>query len=345
VKREFIGRCASAIWLLVAIATNSAAGETSSQPYWAWAFNGPATAQTQKSSAPIESLPLNDPTQHSLPGSSKSFTATEVANLSRYQPVDWFPEDHPMPVPEVVAHGKEAEGIYPCAVCHRLNGNGRPENAALTGLSYEYFMQQLMDFRNDLRQTSDPRKTNTAKMAAFVKALSIEELKASAVYYTAISAKPWIKVVETETVPKTFNRNDTWIVVRGADAGVEPLGRRIIETPANDEADLWKDPRSGFIAYVPRGSVKKGEALVKRGVTNANNKITPCTVCHGDDLRGLGPVPRLAGRSASYTARQLYDMQKGNRAGPWSVLMAPVLSELDAEDLLTASAYLASLDP
>ncbi len=336
---------ATFICLLVAIGNSSAFAGASAQPYWAWAFNGPATGLPQKPPPPVEALPLSDPAKHTLPGSQMSFTAAEVANVNRYWPVDWFPEDHPMPVPDVVAHGKESEGIFPCAVCHRLNGNGRPENSAVTGLSYEYFMQQLMDFRNDLRQTSDPRKTNTAKMASFVKALSIEELKAAAAYYTAISAKLWIKVVETETVPKTFNRNDTWIVVKGADAGVEPLGRRIIETPVSDEADLWKDPRSGFIAYVPRGSVKKGESLVKSGITNGKSKITPCTVCHGDDLRGLGPVPRLAGLSASYVARQLYDMQNGNRAGPWSVLMAPVLSELDEEDLLTASAYLASLAP
>ena len=37
--------------------------------------------------------------------------------------------------------------------------------------------------------------------------------------------------------------------------------------------------------------------------------------CHGLDLRGLGPIPRLAGRSPSYIARQLYDIQHGNRAG------------------------------
>ena len=81
------------------------------------------------------------------------------------------------------------------------------------------------------------------------------------------------------------------------------------------------------------------------GLTAAGEKTTACTVCHGNDLRGLGPVPPLAGRSPSYVARQLYDMQHGNRNGLWTPLMAGPLARLGPEDLLTAAAYLASLDP
>ena len=36
-----------------------------------------------------------------------------------------------------------------------------------------------------------------------------------------------------------------------------------------------------------------------------------CAVCHGADLKGLGPVPGIAGRSPSYLVRQMYDMQAG----------------------------------
>ena len=56
-------------------------------------------------------------------------------------------------------------------------------------------------------------------------------------------------------------------------------------------------------------------------------------------------MPRLAGRSPSYIARQLYDMQHGNRAGAWTPLMVPVVANLGSEDLLTAAAYVASLQP
>jgi cytochrome c553 len=133
-----------------------------------------------------------------------------------------------------------------------------------------------------------------------------------------------------------------FLMLEGAEAGTEPLGQRIIETPVNAEhTEYLRDPHSSFLAYVPPGSVKKGEILV----TTGGGTVTACTVCHGPDLGGLGPVPRLAGRSPSYLARQLYDMQHGSRVGAWSPLMAPVVSKLDADDLLNAAAYLASLQP
>jgi cytochrome c553 len=96
---------------------------------------------------------------------------------------------------------------------------------------------------------------------------------------------------------------------------------------------------------VPPGALKKGEALIMNGITADGGKVTACTVCHGGDLRGLGPVPTLAGRSPSYLARQLYDMQRGNRSGVWTPLMASVVAHLGPDDILTAAAYLASVKP
>jgi cytochrome c553 len=89
------------------------------------------------------------------------------------------------------------------------------------------------------------------------------------------------------------------------------------------------------------GSVKRGEALVTTGA----GKTTPCGVCHGADLKGMGPVPGLAGRSPSYLVRQMNDMQQGNRIGIWSELMKPVVSKLNDEDMIAIAAYLASLKP
>jgi cytochrome c553 len=74
-------------------------------------------------------------------------------------------------------------------------------------------------------------------------------------------------------------------------------------------------------------------------------KTTQCGRCHGADLRGLGPVPGLAGRSPSYMMRQLCDMQVGNRRGPWAELMKPVVAGLSNDDMLAIVAYTASLAP
>jgi cytochrome c553 len=89
------------------------------------------------------------------------------------------------------------------------------------------------------------------------------------------------------------------------------------------------------------GSLKKGEALV----TSGSGRTTACAVCHGADLKGLGPVPGIAGRSPSYTVRQLYDMQQGTRTGVWAELMKPVVAKLSNDDMLAIAAYTASRMP
>jgi cytochrome c553 len=337
-------------WLAAALAFGAMAGAATAvqaadvPPPWAYGLTTPASPGTPPAE-PNPQLVLDNVTLHTLPGSKLSFTRAQIAN--RYGPADWFPEDHPT-MPEIVARGKEfaQPQVYACSLCHYPNGKGRSENANITGLTYEYFMQQMMDFRNGARKTSDPRKANTGLMARFAKMMTDDEIIAAAKYFTAMPATPWITVVETATVPKTSPQNLMFLRLEGEGAGVEPIGERIIETPEKThDTEFLRNPRSGFIAYVPPGSVKKGEALVINGVTAAGDKITACTVCHGGDLRGLGPVPTLAGRSPSYIARQLYDMQHGNRNGAWTPLMAAVLAHLGPDDMLMAAAYLASMKP
>jgi cytochrome c553 len=68
-------------------------------------------------------------------------------------------------------------------------------------------------------------------------------------------------------------------------------------------------------------------------------------LCHGPDLKGLGPLPSIAGRSPSYIVRQLYDFQNGTRTGEWSPLMAQVVANLSEEDLVSIAAYLATRNP
>ena len=52
----------------------------------------------------------------------------------------------------------------------------------------------------------------------------------------------------------------------GANIVVRRNPERIIEVPVNTErTEVLRDGKSGFISYVPIGSVKKGEALVNGG--------------------------------------------------------------------------------
>jgi cytochrome c553 len=300
-------------------------------PAWAYAIPpAPPAGAPAAAAAPDESL-------KSLPGSSLKFTPAQIRD--GFGPADWFPGDHPA-MPEVVARGRRAD-VRACSLCHYPNGKGRPENAGVAGLPVAYFIQQLHDYRTDVRKGAEPRKANTNTMITIAKGMTEEEIKAAAEYFGSMKWTRWIRVVETTPVPQTPIQGGMYLRLEGEQT--EPIGMRIIETPENTEhTELLRDPRSGFIAYVPMGSVKKGEALVNTG---GAGKTVACGVCHGPDLKGLGPVPGLAGRSPSYMARQLYDMQQGARKGLWADLMKPVVTKLNEEDLVNITAYLASLAP
>jgi cytochrome c553 len=238
-----------------------------------------------------------------------------------------------------VSHGKRPD-VRACGLCHYPNGKGRPENAGVAGLPNTYFIQQMLDFKYGDRKSAEPRKANTNVMIAIAKGMTDDEIKQAAEYYGSMKWTPWIKVVETKMVPKTRIAGGMFLTEEGGEK--EPLGARIIETPENTEGtELLRDARSGFFAYVPVGSIKKGEALVTTGA----GKTTACAVCHGADLKGMGPVPGLAGRSPSYMVRQMFDMQQGARKGLWTELMKPVVSKLSEDDMLAIAAYTASRTP
>ena len=50
-------------------------------------------------------------------------------------------------------------------------------------------------------------------------------------------------------------------------AGDEPIGKRIIELPQDPAGAESRDPHSGFIAYVPKGSIAKGKEFVTTAAT------------------------------------------------------------------------------
>jgi cytochrome c553 len=288
----------------------------------------------QPAGAPATPKPPDATLKH-VPGSAAEFTAAQIGD--RFNPADWFPGDHPA-MPDVVAHGRKPE-IWACSLCHYPNGKGRPENAGVAGLPVSYFIEQMKEFREGSRSSADLRKKNTNIMIAIAKAMTDDEIKASAEYFGAMKWTPWIQVIETGKVPKTHTSVGMFLPLEGNEK--EPIGKRIIEVPVDVEAtEALRNPRSGFIAYAPDGSIEKGERLAA-----GNGKNAACAVCHGGDLKGLGPVPGIAGRSPSYLVRQMYDMQQGTRKGAWTELMKPVVGGLSEEDMLNIAAYASSRTP
>jgi len=313
-------------------------------PSWAYGVTMPPPPPGAAPAAPAPAAgggraagaaPAADATLHSLPGATQQFTRAQIAN--QYGPADWYPGDHPQ-MPEIVAKGKQTQNVAACSLCHMPNGKGRPENAPVAGFPVEYFVKTMMDFKNDARKSSDPRKANTNRMISFAKAMTDEEILQAATYFNAMPWTQWIRVVEVSTVPKTRIQGGMFLRLEGNET--EPLGNRIIEAPEDTErTEVLRDPRSGFVAYAPMGSVKRGQALA---TTGGNGKTIACATCHGANLQGMGPVPGIGGRSPSYLVRQMHDMQTGARKGSWSELMKPVVEKLTAEDFVSIAAYVAS---
>jgi cytochrome c553 len=242
-------------------------------------------------------------------------------------------------MPEVLARGRKPD-LFACGYCHYPNGQGRPENSSLAGLSAGYIAQQIADYKNGLRKSSEPAMTPPALMLAQAKSVTEAEVKISAEYFASLKYKPWIKVVETDSVPKTHVAGFMLVPLEGA--GTEPIGQRIIEVAEDLARSSLRDPRSGFIAYVPVGSIKRGASLV---TTGGGGKTIQCGICHGQDLKGVGDVPPLAGRSPTYTVRQLHDFQSGARAGLLSPQMKEAVAKLTVDDMVSIAAYTASLNP
>jgi cytochrome c553 len=318
-KVAAVSLVSACVALLIATAASA-----ESPPRWAYPENNPNYKP-----------PVDDGNLVRVPDSTAGYTWTQLRD--RFIAPIWHPADHP-PLPDIVANGRKPD-VFACGFCHRADGPGGPENADLAGLPKSYIIRQMADYKSGVRGTSVPGRLPPSLMIGLSKAITDAEVETAVAYFSALQPRKRIKVVESDTAPKSYIAGLLW-AVEGSER--EPLGQRILEIPDDLQVFESRDPRSTFTAYVPVGSLARGEALVTKG---GPGKTVACAPCHGPDLKGLGPLPSIAGRSPSYMFRQLYDFSHGARTGEWSPLMAQVVSNLDQEDMLAMVAYLASLDP
>ena len=291
--------------------------------------------------------PKDDGTVFHVPNSTIGMTLTQARNASDVP--DWHPDEHPA-MPDVVRKGRTAEGVRACGYCHYPNGLGRPENASIAGLPIPYFIQQVNDFKNGVRKTSEPSMRPPQLMIQTAKAATDADVRTAAEYFASLKLKPWIKVVESKTAPKTEILGGMLVPLE--DKSTEPIGNRVVEVPVDAHlTEGLRDSQSPFVAYVPVGSIARGEALVTTGGARiAGGKVLPgktaaCGTCHGPDLTGYADIPPIAGRSPSYMVRQMLDMQKGNRNGPGAKWMKPVVANLTLDDMVAIVAYVSSRSP
>jgi cytochrome c553 len=259
-----------------------------------------------------------------VPGSAKEYEAAKIAGNAN--PPDWFPDEHPA-APRPVTGGTGVR--FACGSCHLMSGQGHPEAADIAGMPAAYLVRQMAYYKTGTRKDDE-------RMGPIAKIVPEEDVRQAAAYFASLKPGPWVKIIETATPPKTFIATAGRHRQLDPNGGTEPIGHRILEIPVDPFRTELRDPHSGFIAYVPPGSITRGEALAKSG---------QCTLCHGDALKGKAEVPRLAGLQPLYVARQLFDMRYGSRAGEAVAPMKPVVANLSDDDIIALSSYLGSLPP
>jgi cytochrome c553 len=257
-------------------------------------------------------------------GSAKEYEASKIAGNAN--PPDWFPDEHG-PAPRAVQGG--AGVTMACGSCHLMSGQGHSESADLAGMPAEYLIRQMAYYKAGSRK-------DDARMGPIARAASEEDVREAAEYFAAQKPRTFVKVIETATPPKTFIATAGRHRQLHPEGGSESIGRRILQVPMDPMATEIRDPHSGYLAYVPPGSIRKGDALVKKGA---------CALCHGEGLKGLGEVPRIAGLQPLYIARQLFDIQYGSSNGKAVALMKGPVAHLSEDDVIAISAYLGSLAP
>jgi cytochrome c553 len=317
--------------LLMAAASSTGNTEEPGFEVPAWAFPG-------YTNPPPPNAKLDDVAKLHVPESRVAFTLAQLGDF--FAAPDWFPEGHP-PMPDIVARGRRPDALA-CAYCHLPDGTGRPENAALAGLSADYIRAQVADMRNHLRGRAWTGPDRPMSLMQQVAENATEaEIAVAAAYFSRLPMRRKVEIVETARVPRTEEVRFIYFAIDGA--GDELLGARLIEVPVDSGRHEVRDPNVTYRAYVPVGSLARGKALAT--TTGASDATIACVTCHGPDLRGSGPYPPLAGRSPSYLLRQLLSFRAGTRAAPAAAAMQPVVAKLSVEEMIAVAAYAGSLDP
>jgi cytochrome c553 len=287
--------------------------------------------------APQEAYPdwaFPGPLNKSVPGSRAEYS--DVQMFDRTSSVDWFPQGHPQMPPAV--QGRLP--LYACGFCHLPEGAGRPENAALAGMPYDYLKRQIADMQAGLRKAPDPKFGPAGNMILTItnKQLTATDTDDAAKYYSGLKYSKHTKIVETKNAPPLYT--NSFVYVFAATGKRLPLGNRIIEGPDDFERFEMRDANVSFTAYVPLGAVARGKVLAAGSPSRAG-----CETCHGPGLKGSAVAPPIAGRPLTPTFRQLYAFKSGTRNGSGAASMKPIVSALLQAEMIDLAAYVGSLDP
>src|SRR5262249_31665457 len=94
------------------------------------------------------------------------------------------------------AVGNKEKRVRACGSSHLPTGTGHDESAYVAGLPATYFTRQMADWKSGDRKFS-------ATMVTMAKVVTDAEIKDAADYFASLKPRPWIRMVEADTVPKS----------------------------------------------------------------------------------------------------------------------------------------------
>jgi cytochrome c553 len=120
------------------------------------------------------------------------------------------------------------------------------------------------------------------------------------------------------------------------------LGPAMQTALATDFQGLNPKPLGG----APKDSVPQGKKIYEEGIPATN--IAPCASCHGEDGKGNGQFPRLAGQLDDYIVNKLINWNKERGQNPNapdpSAIMEPIAHGLTQTQIKAIAAYVSYLE-
>lgn len=128
----------------------------------------------------------------------------------------------------------------------------------------------------------------------------------------------------------------------------EPVMRRVAQalSPAMVTAlsAKFKELNPKPLDVAPKDQIAAGKKIYDEGVPSQS--VPGCTSCHGQDAKGVGPFPRLAGQLHDYFIKTMVSWKKRGQdtSGPdTSAMMQPIARGLTEAQIAAVAAYVSQL--
>jgi cytochrome c553 len=107
----------------------------------------------------------------------------------------------------------------------------------------------------------------------------------------------------------------------------------------------FKDLNPEPVQVGPKDLAPDGKKIFEEGIPES--EVPPCSACHGDDAKGAGEFPRLAGQPNDYIIEELTEWNNLRGLDPANpdnaAIMAPIATKLTKHQIAVLAAYVSAL--